>query len=110
MLKTLKKVLPVDYYADYYRRANVESNSFDASFLKLREARIEYNIPAKRLSRSAFNAITFALYGRDLAMITSFPIYDPETAALNGSSILPGVEMGQMPSTRTIGANITLKF
>ena len=28
-----KKVIPVDYFADYYRRANVESNSFDASFI-----------------------------------------------------------------------------
>jgi hypothetical protein len=39
------KALPVDYYTEYYRRANVEANSFDASYLKLREARIEYSLP-----------------------------------------------------------------
>lgn len=105
-----KKVLPVEYYGDYYRRANVESNSFDASYLKLREARLEYNFPKLMLGKSIFKQLSVALYGRDLLMITSFPIYDPETAALNGSTILPGVEMGQMPSTRTIGANITVKF
>ncbi len=104
------KVLPVAYYADYYRRANVESNSFDASFLKLREARLEYSLPKKWLGKSFIRQASFALYGRDLFMITSFPIFDPETAALNGSTLLPGVEMGQMPSTRTMGANITLKF
>ncbi len=104
------KVLPVDYFADYYRRANVESNSFDASFIKLREARIEYVMPKKMLGKSGFQQIVFALYGRDLMMITSFPIFDPETASLNGSTILPGVEMGQLPSSRTFGANITLKF
>lgn len=103
------KVLPSVYYADYYRRANVESNSFDASYIKLREVRIEYSIPKKRLGKF-FKGASFALYGRDLLMITSFPIFDPETAALNGTSIMPGVEMGQMPSTRTMGANITLKF
>jgi hypothetical protein len=43
-------------------------------------------------------------------MISSFPIFDPETAALNGSTILPGVEMGQLPSSRTFGVNITVKF
>jgi hypothetical protein len=43
-------------------------------------------------------------------MITSFPIFDPETAALNGSTILPGVEMGQLPSSRTMGLNLTVKF
>ncbi len=105
-----KKILPADYYADYYRRANVEANSFDASFLKLREARLEYNLPKNILGKSFLKQVTFALYGRDLLMITSFPIFDPETAALNGSTLLPGVEMGQLPSSRTMGVNITVKF
>jgi TonB-linked SusC/RagA family outer membrane protein len=105
-----KKVLPVDYYADYYRRANVEANSFDASFLKLREVRLEYNVPALVLKNSVIREASFAIYGRDLLMITNFPMFDPETAALNGSTLLPGVEMGQMPSTRTMGVNLTLKF
>ncbi|MEJ7827962.1 MAG: SusC/RagA family TonB-linked outer membrane protein, partial [Segetibacter sp.] len=105
-----KKVIPVDYYFDYYRRANVESNSFDASYLKLREARIEFSLPAKLLSGSFIRQATFAVYGRDLLMITDFPIFDPETAALNGSTLLPGVEIGQLPSTRTMGINLTLKF
>ena len=105
-----KKVLPVDYYADYYRRANVEANSFDASFIKLREVRLEYSLPVKLLTRSFVRQVSIALYGRDLAMITNFPMFDPETAALNGSTLLPGVEMGQLPSTRTMGMNVTLKF
>lgn len=109
-VQNTKKVLPVDYYVEYYRRANVEANSFDASFIKLREARVEYSLPKKWLGRSFIRQATFALYGRDLLMITSFPIFDPETAALNGSTILPGIEMGQLPSTRTMGLNITLKF
>lgn len=105
-----KKVLPVDYYVEYYRRANVETNSFDASYLKLREVRLEYSIPTARLKNSVFKGASFAVYGRDLFMITSFPMFDPETASLNGSTLLPGVEMGQLPSTRTMGVNLTLKF
>ncbi len=104
------QVLPVDYFTDYYRRANVEANSFDASYLKLREARIEYSLPKKLLGKSFIRQATFALYGRDLLLFTEFPIFDPETAALNGSTLLPGVEMGQLPSSRTMGANLTLKF
>ncbi|MDB5120046.1 MAG: TonB-linked outer membrane protein SusC/RagA family [Sphingobacteriales bacterium] len=105
-----KKVTVGDYYADYYRRANVEANSFDASFLKLREVRLQYNIPERLTNKIKVSNATVALYGRDLAIITSFPMFDPETAALNGSSILPGVEIGQLPSTRTFGMNLTLKF
>lgn len=104
------KVLPVDYYADYYRRANVESNTFDASFLKLREIRLEKSIPQRVLGKSFIRQASFAIYGRDLLMISNFPMFDPETASLNGSTLLPGVEMGQMPSTRTIGLNLTFKF
>jgi TonB-linked SusC/RagA family outer membrane protein len=106
-----KQVNLADYYADYYRRANVEANSFDASFLKLREMRLEYNLSKKFLARTkVVNSASLAIYGRDLAMLTNFPMFDPETAALNGSTILPGIEMGQLPSTRTYGMNLTLKF
>jgi hypothetical protein len=105
-----KQVNLADYYADYYRRANVEANSFDASFIKLREVRIEYALPPALLSRTPIREVRLALYGRDLAMITDFPIFDPETAALNGSTILPGIEMGQLPTPRTYGVNLTLKL
>ncbi len=104
---------PVDlatYYGDYYRRANVESNSFDASFLKLREFRLEYSLPAKLLQRSTIRQASVAFYGRDLAMWSKFPVFDPETAALNGGTLLPGVEMGQLPTPRTFGVNLTLQF
>ncbi len=105
------KVTPQAYYTRYYRRANVESNSFDASYLKLREVRLEYNLPKALLAKTRFlHGASVALYGRDLAMITKFPIFDPETAALNGGTIMPGVEMGQMPSSRTFGMNVTLQL
>ncbi len=105
-----KKVTVGDYYGDFYRRANVESNSFDASFLKLREVRLEYSIPKKFLGKLKIQQASVGLYGRDLAMITDFPVFDPETASLNGDTILPGAEIGQLPSTRTIGINLNLKF
>ena len=99
------------YYADYWRRANVETNSFDASFLKLREARIEYTIPSAGLNKIGIERLNLALYGRNLAMWTKdFPVYDPEVATLNNGTIVPGSEMGQLPSTRTMGFNLTLKF
>ncbi|HEY1009594.1 MAG: SusC/RagA family TonB-linked outer membrane protein [Daejeonella sp.] len=104
------KVAPATYYGDYYRRANVESNSFDASFIKLREVRLEYALPIKFTRKLKLNNASIAFYGRDLALISDFPVFDPEVAALNGSTILPGVEIGQLPSMRTFGMNLTVKF
>lgn len=103
--------IPVnEYYKDYYRRANVETNSFDASFLKIREARLEYNFSRNFLEKIGFEKVSIAVWGRNLAMWTKFPLFDPEVGALNSGTIVPGVEMGQLPSTRTMGINLTLKF
>lgn len=108
---TVKEDNLAAYYKEYYRRANVEANSFDASYLKLREVRLEYNLPRAILNRMKFlQGASLALYGRDLAMITDFPMFDPEASALNGNVQMPGVEMGQLPSTRTFGLNVRLQF
>ncbi|WP_233632683.1 SusC/RagA family TonB-linked outer membrane protein [Parapedobacter sp. ISTM3] len=98
------------WYGDYYRRANIETNSFDASYLKLREVRLEYNLPVSVVSRWRLAGASIAVYGRDLAMISDFPIFDPETASLNGATIVPGVEMGQLPTPRTWGVNLRFQF
>lgn len=98
------------WYGDYYRRANIETNSFDASYLKLREVRLEYTLPASFVSKLRAKGASVAVYGRDIAMISDFPIFDPETASLNGSTIVPGVEMGQLPTPRTWGFNLKFNF
>lgn len=98
------------YYSENYRINNVETNSFDASYLKLREVRFEYSLPKSVLAKTPFEKASLAVYGRNLFMITSFPMFDPEAAALNGGTITPGVETGQLPSTRTVGLNLTLGF
>ncbi|ALJ04344.1 SusC/RagA family TonB-linked outer membrane protein [Pseudalgibacter alginicilyticus] len=99
-----------DWYNRYYRRANVESNSFDASFLKLREMSLQYNFPQKSLKNTGILGLSISVFGRNLATVSDFPIYDPETAALNGDTILPGIEMGQMPSPATYGFNLKVNL
>lgn len=106
---TTEAITP-DWYNRYYRRANVESNSFDASYIKLREVRLQYSLPSKWLKRMFLQGVDVSVYGSNLLTISNFPIYDPETAALNGNRIMPGIEMGQMPSPATYGLNIKLKL
>jgi len=105
------KLVTVEAYNnENYRINNVETNSFDASYLKLREVRFEYSLPKSVLTKTPFEKASLAVYGRNLMMITSFPMFDPEAAALNGGTITPGVETGQLPTTRTVGLNLTLGF
>ncbi len=105
-----KKVTVASYYADYYRRANVETNSFDTSFIKLRDARISYSFPKSLTDNLKVSDLTIALFGRNLWMWTKFPMFDPEVATLDDSTITPGVEMGQLPTARTVGIQLSVKF
>ncbi|RXJ45743.1 SusC/RagA family TonB-linked outer membrane protein [Gelidibacter gilvus] len=105
-----KEVITPDWYNRYYRRANVESNSFDASFLKLRELSLQYNFSAKTLKNTGISGLNISVFGRNLATVSDFPIYDPETAALNGDTILPGIEMGQLPSPASYGINLKVNL
>ena len=104
------EVATPEWYNRYYRRANVESNSFEASYLKLREVSLSYNIPQHWLQNTAIRSMQLGVYGRNLAVVSDFPIYDPETAALNGNRMMPGVEMGQMPSPATYGFNLKMNL
>jgi len=98
------------YYDNYYQIANAETNIFDASFLKIREARIEYTLPRSWVNRIGLRQMSVAAFGRDLFNFTRFPGFDPEGGNLNNGTLTPGVELAQFPSTRSIGANVTLSF
>ncbi|WP_027379168.1 SusC/RagA family TonB-linked outer membrane protein [Chryseobacterium daeguense] len=98
------------YYADYYRRANVETNTFDTSFIKLRDARISYSFPKSLTQNLKLTDLTIAIFGRNLWMWTKFPLFDPEVATLDNATITPGVEVGQLPTARTVGFQLNVKF
>jgi TonB-linked SusC/RagA family outer membrane protein len=105
-----KPVSLSSYYGDYYRRANVETNTFDTSFIKLRDARISYSFPKTLINPLKLTDLTIAFFGKNLWMWTDYPLFDPEVATLNDSTITPGVEIGQLPSARTIGFQLNVKF
>lgn len=98
------------YYGDYYRRANIETNTFDTSFVKLRDARIAYTFSKNVIAPLKLTELTLAIFGKNLWMWTEFPMFDPEVASLNDSTITPGAEIGQLPSARTVGFQVNLKF
>lgn len=99
------------YYDQYYGRDNVEANIFSTSFIKLREVSLSYTLPSKIIDKiKVLRGLTVSVYGRNLAMWTRWPQYDPEVAALSGSTITTGMETVTFPMTRSYGFNIKLKF
>ncbi len=80
---------------------------FDASYIKLREVRFGYTF--KNLANFPIKGINISLVGRNLALLYStIPHIDPETSFTSGN--VQGFEFGQLPSARSFGFNINLKF
>jgi ferric enterobactin receptor len=98
------------YYGGIYPRENAEANSFDASYVKLRELNFGYSLPQSLLKKMRVGGFTVALVGNNLALWTKVPNIDPEAQALNGGTLIPGMEVTQLPSTRNIGFKINLNF
>jgi TonB-linked SusC/RagA family outer membrane protein len=99
-------VIPSSYFLAHYDAQNTERNIHDASYLKFREFRVEKTFTAKGLKKLGLNSATVGVYGRDLFIWTKWPAYDPQTSSFNNGTMIQGIEIGQMPSTRTIGLNL----
>jgi TonB-linked SusC/RagA family outer membrane protein len=95
--------------ADFYNRRH-DRGVFDASFIKLREVTLGYDLPAAWFKTSFIGGMRLAAYGRNLALLHSnVPHVDPETA-FDNSNAMQGIEFGQLPSARTIGLTLNAKF
>ena len=99
-----------NYYLESVRAANTEANTHDGSFIKLREVRFDYSLPKRMLDKTPFTNLKVGLYGRNLALWTKYPVYDPEAAMLDGGYITMGIEAGTLPTTRTFGINLNVEF
>ena len=97
---------------DYYGTlANNVSSIFvyDASFVKLRQIVLGYNLPAKWFNKLHVQGVNVSLVGRNLAIISKHtPNIDPESNYNNSAA--QGLELAGVPATRSFGFNLNFKF
>jgi hypothetical protein len=100
-----------EWHSAYTAGRNIaEGVMFDASFVKLREFQIGYNFPAQVLKNSPFKSATLSFVGRNLALWSNVPHVDPEVMSFTGGTALPGIEHMSIPSSRSFGVNLSMKF
>ena len=94
---------------DYYHALGAIGGPwvYDASFVKLREARATISVPLHRFGAFSTQQLRVSVIGRNLALWTDAPNIDPETI-LSNSAVVRGTEMGQLPSVRSVGVQVTL--
>lgn len=92
----------------YYHalRGIAEPWVYDAAFVKLRDVRLTFALPLHSLPVMTAQSVRVSLIGRNLALWSSIPNVDPETALSAGS--LQGIEMGQLPSARSFGLQLSI--
>lgn len=98
------------YYGNGFRRDNIESALFDASYVKLREVRIAYQFNNDLISNLAFENLSVAFVGRNLLLFSEVPSVDPETFSIRNGRFVNGFESTQLPSTRNIGISLNATF
>lgn len=91
-------------------RGIAEGVMYDASFVKLRELQIGYNIPDRVWGKLPFRGVAVSLVGRNLFVWDNVPHVDPENMSYTGGTALPGIEYMAIPSARSYGFNLSLKL
>ncbi|MBC7417011.1 MAG: SusC/RagA family TonB-linked outer membrane protein [Pedobacter sp.] len=83
---------------------------YDASYVKLREAVLNYSLPKSFIAKlNPVKAVDVSLVGRNLWIIhKNLPYSDPEEGLSSGN--IQGYQVGAQPTTRTIGFNLKFKF
>ena len=94
------------YYRQFYDRNHEENNTYDASYLKIRELSLTYRFAkVKRLEN-----LSVSLIGRNLYAFSSIPHFDPEQIAVQGNGFIRGVEDMSYATTRSWGISLNLDF
>ncbi|WP_138483664.1 SusC/RagA family TonB-linked outer membrane protein [Dyadobacter bucti] len=86
-----------------------ESAIFDASYVKLRELSLGYSFSPAVLKKIRVQSAKLSVVGRNVWMIfKNTPHIDPEIDAKGGNG--QGFGYGELPSSRSVGMNLSLSF
>lgn len=81
-----------------------------ASYLRLQNVRLGYNLPARWARYIAMNSLKVYLSGQNLFVITKYPGLDPEVGSFNENPLLSNIDMGRYPSPRIYTFGINASF
>lgn len=99
---------PQVWYSKIGSSSNVaQYYTYSATNVRLQEVSLGYTIPKSKLW--GFGDATISLVGRNLLMIYNKAPFDPEAVASTGNNY-QGIDYFMMPSTRSMGFNVKLKF
>jgi hypothetical protein len=97
------------YYQNLARRISA-LNVMDGSFIKLRQITVGYTLNKKQLGILPFQSVGISFVARNLlTLLKHTDNIDPE-AGFSSQLNYAGIEGSSLPTTRTYGFNLNIKF
>ncbi|HOI49477.1 MAG TPA: TonB-dependent receptor, partial [Prolixibacteraceae bacterium] len=79
----------------------------DATFIRLRNARLSYNVDGDLLKKTFIKGCTVYVYGNNLLTWTNYSGFDPE---IGGGVLTPGTDNSAYPRKREVGFGLNVNF
>ena len=99
-----------NYYGNGFNRDNIEAATYDATYFKLRELSLTYDIPSRITDSWGVYGASVSLVGRNLLLFSEVPSIDPETFSIRNGIFVNGFESTSLPTQRSVGINLNLLF
>jgi TonB-linked SusC/RagA family outer membrane protein len=97
------------YYAEGWASSPNARFVYDASYIKLREVVLTYNLPKKLMDRTFIKGASLSFVGSNLWIIDkNLPHADPE--ASQGAGNIQGWQSGVMPATNNYGFSLNIQL
>lgn len=104
------RVTAEQYWGNSGKYVAAEGFVYETSWFRIREARLDFDMPKRILKNTFLGAASIGIFGRNLFLnAPNYPHLDPEQNAL-GISNAQGLEFNALPQTRSIGANLRVTF
>lgn len=99
------------FWQRYASASIMEGNVFDATNVRLGEARLQYQLPRSWIESTPFGSISIGVEGRNLLLLyKKVPHIDPETGLFGSAANGQGIEWNVLPSTRSFGLDLQVRF
>jgi TonB-linked SusC/RagA family outer membrane protein len=104
---------PRNYTAGFYRnvyRTVTENFVEDASWVRLRNLSLSYEVPASVFRNKGITGASITLTGNNLILITDYTGYDPESSSFSASSNVDAFSGFTYPALRSFLISVNLNF
>lgn len=95
---------------EYWNHLKISDYVYNKTNVRLREVSISYRFPSHMFSNIFINDVTFSLIGRNILFLyKEMENFDPESS-MSTNQFAQGVLYNSMPTARSIGFNLNIKF